>query len=157
MRSILIAITIIVVVIAAFLIYYYIVQPGENEEKPLYEFSLIGRKTNTSGWTLAKGSTRTYSMWVSTTEVKVKRGTPVEILFYAWIFDPKGSQPKTFTFTLFNGEEKREFNFSIEYNKPYYEGVFRLRITGLKKGAHSFSITWNNFNLSVNVKVIVEP
>lgn len=96
---------------------------------------------DTTGWTTADGSTRSYALQVDKTRTKAGRSGYGEFTVYAWVFESAGEEYKKFRFELTSlktGKTEAVIDVTIEKKGPYYPalllvkarpGEYLLRIT----------------------------
>ncbi|MEM2511068.1 MAG: hypothetical protein QXY40_09495 [Candidatus Methanomethylicia archaeon] len=130
--------------------------PITTHIEPELEMEYLGRKINTTGWIPLKPSPMSASMSISKDSFNVKPGDKVEVGIYAWIFQPIKEEPKKFIFEVYKESSKiGEFNFTVEHEGSYYEGVFRLTVKApLVEGEYSYSVVW--MGLKMDFRVVVK-
>ena len=146
---------IVVLIIAAFILFFY--KKTELELKPEIEMEYLGRKIDTTGWITIKPSPMNLGMSISKDNFNVKPEDEIEIKIHAWIFQPVKGENKNFIFEIYKEFNKiGEFNFPIEHEGTYYEGIFKLIIKAPSiEGEYNYSIIWMK-DMKAVFKIIVK-
>lgn len=129
---------------------YLSLAPRSYDASLIYVGSLSPDET--TGWTTADGSTRSYALLVDKTST-VAGGTGYgEFTAYAWVFESTGEEYKMFRFELVSsgiGGTEVVLEVPVKKQGPYYPA---LLIVKAKPGEYILRIT-SPVELSINLKV----